>query len=146
MHPEHAHPGDGVTLEAVPSGREPDEKIVSQEAMIAGMRRYRNLKRLQESQERHATECLKQVEAEIEEDMRPLEQAIERVRRSMLAYLTEHNGGRKFRVPDLGTAFTRSRLRIELADEEAFAASLHDHQREQGETLNVRLAGESRDS
>lgn len=78
--------------------------------------------------------------------MRPLKQAIERVRRSMLAYLTEHNGGRKFRVPDLGTAFTRSRLRIELADEEAFAASLHDHQREQGETLNVRLAGESRDS
>ncbi len=97
--------------------------------MIAQMRRYRSLKKAREQQKERAREYLDQVKAEIEADMRPIEEEIETARHSMLAFVREVNAGRKFRVPGLGTAFTQHRVSVKIEDEEAFTASLDEAER-----------------
>lgn len=59
------------------------------------------------------------------------EERLERMRSSMLAFLSERNGGRKFSVPGLGTATTTTRTRVEIADEERFLAALPESEREE---------------
>ncbi len=102
----------------------------SEPEMVAQMRRYKALKTAREQQKERAREYLDQVKAEIEADMRPIEEDIEHARLSMLAFITQ-NGGRKFRVPGLGTAFTQHRVSVKIEDEQAFTASLDDAERAQ---------------
>ncbi len=99
--------------------------------MIAWMRRYKALKKTREQQKERAREYLDQVKAEIDADMRPIEEEIEHARLSMLAFISEVNAGRKFRVPGLGTAFTQHRISVKIEDEETFTASLDDAERAQ---------------
>ncbi len=136
MHDEERNnePVGDTTEGHAPSKEDPSgepEQLGSEPEMIAQMKRYRALKQAQESQKQRAKEYLEQVKAEIEEDMRPLEEQIEAARRSMLAFLTEHNGSNKFRVPGLGTAFTQHRVSVKIEDETAFDASLNDAERAQ---------------
>ncbi len=112
-----------------PRHEEPQTPATETE-MVAQMRRYRSLKKAREQQKERAREFLDQVKAEIEADMRPIEEEIEAARRSMLAFITQ-NDGRKFRVPGLGTAFTQHRISVKIEDEEAFTASLDDTERAQ---------------
>lgn len=109
----------------------------SEPEMVSQMRRYRELKKAHERQKERAKEYLEQVKAESEADMRPLEEQIEAARQSMLAFLIEHNSSNKFRVPGLGTAFTQHRTWVNIADEDAFTASLDDAER--GRVFELKL-------
>ncbi len=119
-----------MTVEEMIQGPESTE-IHSSEQMIENLRRYRALKRELEEEKERARAYLEQVRAEIEQDLAPLEEHIERLRESMSRYITVHNGGEKFKVPGLATAYTQKRLSVEIADEEAFAASLDEQSREE---------------
>ncbi len=116
--------------EDAPKPTRPDEPRppATEPEMVAQMRRYRSLKQAREQQKERARQYLDQVKAEIEADMRSLEEEIERARLSMLTFITQ-NGGRKFRVPGLGTAFVQHRISVRIEDEEAFTASLDDAER-----------------
>jgi len=103
----------------------------SESEMVSQMRRYRSLKKARVQQKERAREYLDQVKAEIDADMRPIEEQIEHSRLSMLAFISEVNAGRKFRVPGLGTAFTQHRISVKIEDEETFTASLDDAERAQ---------------
>ncbi len=99
-------------------------------AMIAVMRRYRSAKAEQERRRRRADEYLRQVKEQIEADLAAGDEHLEKLRSSMLAFVTHHNAGRKFSVPGLGTATTTTRTRVRIADEERFLAALPEDQRE----------------
>ncbi len=109
----------------------------SEPEMVAWMRRYHSLKKAREQQKDRTREYLDQVKAEIDADMRPIEEEIEHARLSMLAFISEVNAGRKFRVPGLGTAFTQHRISVKIEDEQAFAASLDDAER--AEVFEIKL-------
>lgn len=104
-------------LNAPPAAGE-DALAATEEEMVRAMRRYRALKRRLEAETARANEYLEQVKAEIERDLKPLEEEIERNRASMRAFVTECNAGKKFKVPGLGVAYTQSRLSVKITDEE----------------------------
>ena len=99
-------------------------------AMIAAMRSYREAKAGLDQRKERAAAYLEQVEQEIKADLAVDEQHVERLRSSMLTFLTEHNGGKKFNVPGIGTATTTTRTNVKIADQDAFAASLTAEQRD----------------
>lgn len=98
--------------------------------MIETMRRYRAARADHEHRKERAEEYLRQVKAEIEQDLRAGEERLERMRASMLAFVTECNGGQKFSVPGLGTATTTTRTRVEIVDEARFLDALPEGERE----------------
>lgn len=99
-------------------------------AMIAAMRSYREAKADLDQRKERAAAYMEQVEQEIQADLAADEQHVERLRSSMLTFLTEHNGGKKFNVPGIGTATTTTRTSVKIADQDAFAASLTAEQRD----------------
>lgn len=122
---------DETTIrEAEPETARDEEPLASEAAMIDAMRRYRAARADQERRKERAAEYLRQVKAEIEQDLGAGEDRLERMRASMLVFVTEHNGGRKFAVPGLGTVTTTTRARIEITDEERFLAALPETRRE----------------
>lgn len=98
--------------------------------MIAAMRSYREAKADLEQRKERAAAYLEQVKAQIEADLAAGEEHLERLRSSMLTFLTEHNGGNKFAVPGLGTATTTTRTSVKISDEESFLASLPPERRD----------------
>lgn len=107
-----------------------ETRLIDRAGMIEVMRRYRAAKADHESRREHAAEYLRQVKAEIEQDLRAGEERLERLRESMLVFVTEYNGGRKFAVPGLGTATATTRTRVEITDEGRFLAALPESRRE----------------
>jgi hypothetical protein len=99
-------------------------------AMIAAMRSYREAKTEHDQRKEPATAYLEQVRQQIEADLAAGEEHLERLRSSMLAFLTEHNGGSKFNVPGLGTATTTTRTSLKIADQEAFLAAIPHEERD----------------
>ena len=106
------------------------ESLADDAAMIAAMRSYREAKADLEQRKQRAAKYLEQVQNEIEADLAADEAHVERLRSSMLTFLTEHNGGTKFNVPGIGTATTTTRTSVKIADQEAFLASLPAEERD----------------
>ena len=106
------------------------ESLADDAAMIAAMRSYREAKADLEQRKERAAKYLEQIQKEIEADLAADEAHVERLRASMLTFLTEHNGGKKFNVPGIGTATTTTRTNIKIADQEAFLASLPPEERD----------------
>ena len=106
------------------------ESLTDDAAMIAAMRSYRGAKADLEQRKQRAAEYMEQVQKEIEADLAADEAHVERLRASMLTFLTEHNGGTKFNVPGIGTATTTTRTSVRIADQEAFLASLPPEERD----------------
>lgn len=129
MQEEAYHPADaafGLSEEPVPV----EEPLADEAAMIEIMRRYAVAKADHEERKKRGGEYIRQVKAEVEEDLRAGEERLERMRSSMLTFVTERNGGRKFSVPGLCTATTTTRTRVDIADEERFLAALPESERE----------------
>ncbi|QIN85472.1 hypothetical protein GBA63_22485 (plasmid) [Rubrobacter tropicus] len=106
------------------------EAPVDDAAMIAAMRSYREAKADLEVRKERGAAYLKQVEEEIKADLANAEEDLERLRSSMLTFLTEHNGGKKFNVPGIGTATTTARTTVKIADQEAFVAAVPPDRRD----------------
>ncbi len=109
---------------------DPSPTLPDDAAMIAAMRRYRSAKAEQERRRRRADEYLRQVKEQIDADLAAGDEHLEKLRFSMLAFVTEHNAGKKFSVPGLGTATTTTRTSVKIADQEAFLAALPPEERE----------------
>ena len=106
------------------------EGCVTDDAMIAAMRSYRQAKADLEVRKERGAAYLRQVEKEIKADLASAEGDLERLRSSMLTFLTEHNGGKKFSVPGLGVATTTMRTTVKLSDREAFVAAVPPDRRD----------------
>ncbi|MGF1473156.1 MAG: hypothetical protein ACFB50_15640 [Rubrobacteraceae bacterium] len=106
------------------------EELVDERAMISALRRYRAAKAEQERRKERANEYLREIRSEIEADLAAGDEHIERLRSSMLTFITTHNGGRKFSVPGLGTATTTTRTTVEITDEERLVAAVPEEQRD----------------
>ena len=107
----------------VSGAREPDA-LAGDASMIAAMRSYRGAKADLEQRKERAAKYLEQVRKEIEADLAADEAQVERLRASMLTFLTEHSGGKKFSVPGLGVATTTTRTTVKISDQEAFVAAV----------------------
>lgn len=106
------------------------ESLADDSAMIAAMRSYREARADLEQRKQRAARYLEQVQEEIKADLAADEEHVERLRSSMLTFLTEHNGGNKFNVPGIGTATTTTRTSVKISDEERFLASLPPEERD----------------
>ncbi len=106
------------------------EIVASQEEAIRALRRYRHLKAELEAERERGQELVRQVREEVEADLSPLTEHLERLRTSLENFLKEHHGAEKFRAPGLGTVYTQSRLKVSIDDQESFEAALDDDQRE----------------
>lgn len=106
------------------------ESLTDDAAMIAAMRSYREARADLQQRKERAAKYLEQVEAEIKADLAADEEHVERLRSSMLTFLTEHNGGNKFNVPGIGTATTTTRTSVKISDQDAFLASLPPDRRD----------------
>lgn len=102
------------------------EQIVSEDALIAMMRRLAEAKRHLEEQKARAAKYLEQIKTEIAEDLAPMEREIEWTRRAIRAYLIEERGGESFKVPGLGSAGITRRRQTKIVDAEAFVKSVRD--------------------
>ncbi len=98
--------------------------------MITAMRSYKGAKAEHDKRKERAATYLAQIEEEIKADLAAGEEHLERLRSSMLTFLTEHNAGKKFAVPGLGTVTTTTRTSVKIADQEAFLASIPPEERE----------------
>lgn len=99
-------------------------EATSEEAMISNLRSYRQVKAKLEEQRERARMLLAQVEAEIAQDLAPLEREMEALRASMRAFIAEHNDGGNFKVPGLGSAYIQSRRQTKVVDEDSFVAEV----------------------
>ena len=108
----------------------PAEVPADDAAMIMAMRSYREAKAELDQRKERAAAYLDQVKRQIEADLAAGEEHLERLRSSMLAFLTGHNGGKKFSVPGLGCATTATRTSVRISDEKRFLASLTPEQRD----------------
>lgn len=106
-----------------PPDAEPPESLADDAAMIAAMRSYREAKADLDQRKERGAAYLEQVEQEIKADLAADEQHFERLRSSMLTFLTEHNGGKKFSVPGLGVAYTSTRRVVTIENEERFTTA-----------------------
>lgn len=102
------------------------EEILSREDAVQQIRRYKRYKDELEEQRHRGKEYIKQVRAEVEEDLKPLEERTEALEQSLINFVELENSGRSYRVPGLGTAYTTDRTRVRISDREAFEASLGD--------------------
>lgn len=109
---------------------ETSQELVDEGAMISALRRYRAAKAEQDRRKERANEYLRQIRSEIEADLAAGDEHLERLRSSMLTFITAHNGGRKFSVPGLGTATTTTRTTVEITDEERMVAAVPEDQRD----------------
>ncbi len=110
----------------------PEEHAITpadDDAMIAAMRSYREAKADLDERKDRAAAYLKQVREHIEADLAAAEEHLERLRSSMLTFLTEHNAGKNFSVPGLGTATTTTRTSVKIADQQAFLAAIPPERR-----------------
>lgn len=112
------------------SSGEANEQLVDEDAMISAMRRYRAAKAEQERRKERASQYLRQIKSEIEADLAAGDEHLERLRSSMLTFITDHNKGRKFNVPGIGTATTTTRTTVEITDEERLVAAVPEEQRD----------------
>lgn len=103
----------------------PVAEAATEEAMISNLRAFRRVKARLEEQRERGRMLLAQIEAEIAQDLAPLEREMEALRVSMQTYIAGHNGGEKFKVPGLGTAYIQSRRRVRIVDMEAFLNAVH---------------------
>lgn len=108
---------------------EANEQLVDEGAMISAMRRYRAAKSEQERRKERANQYLRQIRSEIEADLAAGDEHIERLRSSMLTFITSHNDGKKFNVPGIGTATTTTRTTVEITDGERLVAAVPEEQR-----------------
>lgn len=120
---------EAVTAHDVPAAHA-EEAPADDAAMIAAMRSYGEAKAEHELRKDRAAKYLDQVKARIEADLAAGEEHLEKLRSSMFAFLTEHNGGKKFSVPGLGTATTTTRTSVKISDQERFLASLSPGRRD----------------
>lgn len=100
------------------------EQIVSEDTLIAMMRRLAEAKKHHEEQKARAAKYLEQIRAEIAEDLAPMEREIEWTRQAIRAYLIEERGGESFKVPGLGSAGITRRRQTKIVDEEKFIAEV----------------------
>lgn len=100
------------------------------ETMITNMRLYAGRKAQLEEQRGRAKAYLQQVKDDIEEDLASLEAHLDSLKESMTIFVREHNAGKRFRVPGLGTAYLQKRGVVNIADEDKFQSALNDTERE----------------
>ncbi len=120
------------------------EIVASQEEAIRTLRRYRQLKAEMEAERERGQELVRQVKEEVEADLAPLAEHLERMRTSLENFLKEHNAGEKFRAPGLGTVYTQSRLKVSIDDQESFEAALAELDGKQREAVYDRKFSLSR--
>lgn len=97
------------------------------------IRELRSLKarqaELDEAKERGRA-YVEQVREAVAQDLRPLEEAVEAARWNVEVLIRDHNGGQKFRVPGLGTAYLQRRRAFKVVDPEALARSVGEAERQ----------------
>lgn len=96
------------------------ESPTTDEDMVALLRAYRSALRALERAQGRAREYVRQVQEEIKQDLAPMEERVEGLRRSMEIFIREANGGKKFKVPGLGSAWTRTGVNATITDLDAF--------------------------
>ncbi len=94
---------------------------------INQLERYRAAKEALEEQEQRGKAYLEMVKANVEQDLAPLREEVEASRQSIEAYVREENGGEKFKVPGLGTAYFSRKRQTKIVDQEALLESAHSY-------------------
>lgn len=102
---------------------------------IQQLERYRKAKEALEEQDQRAKAYLEMTRANVEQDLAPLREEVEAARASIEAFVREENGGEKYKVPGLGTAYLSSRRQTKVLDLQAFLEAVHDYTGGQVEQL-----------
>lgn len=103
------------------------------EDMIGSMKRYRAAKERLEEQAEIGRQYVESVKADVEQDLEPLRREVEAARSSIEAFIREENGGEKFKVPGLGTAFLSKRRKVCVVDEGEFLKAYRQREAEGGD-------------
>lgn len=141
------HPGAESPAEAWADASAPEEETEvprDKGAMIALMRRYAEAKEQLEEQEENGRTYVQMIQDEVKESLAPLKEDLEHARRSMEIFVSEHNGGKSFSVPALGTAYTQNRVIGRIAEPDEFLKAFERTDPEKAEALCDRKLNASR--
>lgn len=98
---------------------------------IRQLRRFGAAKAELEQARERGRAYVEQVRQEVEQGLVSYERELLEARASLEAFLHQENGGKKFSVPGLGTAFLRTTKQVNLTDLDAF---LEAYERDFGST------------